>query len=67
MPEPVAESLDNGILGLTLVYETSEMAREITINWRLFSETVQKIEATTTEAQAAMKPPINRLFLLSPD
>jgi hypothetical protein len=48
-PKPVAESLDSGIIGLTLVYETPGMADEIRIDWRLFSETVQKIEATTTD------------------
>ncbi len=47
--EPVQESLNNGIIGLTLVYETPEMADEIKIDWRLFSENVQKIEATTTD------------------
>ena len=48
-PEPVLESLDDGIIGLTLVYETPAMADEIRIDWRLFSETVRKIEATTTD------------------
>ena len=48
-PEPVVESLDDGILGLTLVYKTPGMADEIRIDWRLFSETVRKIEATTTD------------------
>ncbi len=48
-PEPTAESLDDGIVGVTLVYETPEMADEIYIDWRLFSETVPKIEATTTD------------------
>ena len=37
-PEPTAESLDNGIIGLTRVYETPDMADEITIDWRLFSK-----------------------------
>jgi hypothetical protein len=46
---PVVESLDNGIIGLVLVYETPTMADEVTINWRLFSETVGKVEATTTD------------------
>jgi hypothetical protein len=31
------------------VYETPEMADEIKIDWRLFSKTAQKIEATTTD------------------
>lgn len=48
-PEPVVESLDDGTLGLTLVYETAGMAEEIRIDWRLFSEAVRKIEATTTD------------------
>jgi len=47
--EPVAESLDNGIVGLTLVYEIPGMADEIRIDWQLFSETVPKIEATTSD------------------
>jgi hypothetical protein len=48
-PTPIAESLDKGIIGLTLVYKTPDMADEITIDWRMFSETVQKVEATTTD------------------
>jgi hypothetical protein len=60
-PEPVAESLDNGIIGLTLVYETPGMPDEIRIDWRLFSETVKKIEATTTD------PFGGATMILSPD
>jgi len=48
-PNPVPESLDNGIVGLTLVYETPALADEVRIDWRLFSETVQKVEATMTD------------------
>ena len=47
--EPVAESLDKGIVGLTLVYETLKMPDEIVIDWRLFSEKVPRIEVTTTD------------------
>ena len=46
---PVVENLDNGILGLTLVYETEELANNISVDWKLFSEDVQKIEATTID------------------
>jgi hypothetical protein len=60
-PEPIIESLDSGIIGLTLVYETSDMADEIKIDWRLFSETVKKIEATTTD------PFGGATMILSPD
>ena len=48
-PEPESESLDNGIIGVSLVYETREMADEILIDWHLFSKTVPKIEATATD------------------
>jgi len=59
--EPVQESLDNGIVGLTLVYETPKLADEILIEWRLFSEMVQKIEATSTD------PFGGATMILSPD
>jgi hypothetical protein len=48
-PNPVIESLDNGIIGLMLIYETEELANNVSITWQLFSETVQKIEATTID------------------
>ena len=48
-PEPVVESLDNGIIGLTLVFETADLAEAIEINWRLFSDYVSKIDATITD------------------
>jgi hypothetical protein len=48
-PEPVVESLDKGIIGLTLVYETPGLADQIRIDWRLFSDRVRKVEATTTD------------------
>lgn len=59
--DPIAESLDNGIIGLTLVYETANLPDEVTINWRLFSETVKKIDATTTD------PFGGAVLILSPD
>jgi hypothetical protein len=60
-PSPVVESLDKGIVGLTLVYETPELADEIFIDWRLFSDAVQKIEATSTD------PFGGATMILSPD
>ncbi len=47
-PAPMIESLDKGIIGLTLVYETPELVDKIVIDWRLFSKVVQKVEATST-------------------
>lgn len=60
-PSPVPESLDSGIIGLTLVYETPDLADEVTIDWQLFSDAVQKIEATTTD------PFGGTTMILSPD
>lgn len=58
---PVPESLDNGIIGLTLVYLTSGLSDNISINWKLFSDTVKKVEATTTDPFGDSK------VILSPD
>jgi hypothetical protein len=46
---PVVESLDNGIIGLTFAYETRELANNVSVNWQLFSNTIQKIEVTSID------------------
>ena len=48
-PEPVRESLEEGIIGVTLVYETETLAKDISINWELFAEGMEHIEATTVD------------------
>ena len=58
---PIPESLDGGIIGLTLVYETDDIADEITLTWQSFSELVQQVEATTTD------PFGSATMILSPD
>jgi len=60
-PEPVVENLDHGIVGLTLVYETPGLADSISVGWRMFSDSVQKVEATTTD------PFGGATMILSPD
>jgi hypothetical protein len=47
--EPVSESLDDGIIGLTLVHETSGLADAITLRWDLFSPQVPQVESTTVD------------------
>jgi len=59
--EPMVESLDQGIIGLTLVYETAGLADEVAVDWQLFSQTVQKVEATSTD------PFGGATMILSPD
>jgi hypothetical protein len=60
-PSPVVEGLDRGIIGLTLVYETPGLPDEVVIDWRLFSPSVTKIEATSTD------PFGGATMILSPD
>ncbi len=48
-PEPVRESLDDGIIGITLIYETETLPKDISINWELFTEGMKRIEATTVD------------------
>jgi len=59
--KPVKESLDNGIVGLSLVFETSGMPDEITVDWRLFSENIYEVEFTTSD------PFGGSMTMLSPD
>lgn len=47
--EAVRESLEEGILGISLVYETETLAKNINIDWQLFAETIEFIEATTVD------------------
>lgn len=47
--EPIRESLGDGIIGITLVYETETLAKDISINWDLFTEDMELIEATTVD------------------
>ena len=48
-PESVRESLDDGIIGITLVYETETLAKDISVNWQLFIKGMEKMEATTVD------------------
>ncbi len=48
-PEPIRESLDEGIIGITLVYETVTLSKDISINWELFPKEMGVIEATTVD------------------
>ncbi len=47
--KPVAESLDEGIIGISPIYETADIARKITIDWQLFSPAVREIEVNTVD------------------
>ena len=42
----VAESLDEGIIGISLVYETEKLADSMLINWQVFYEKLPAVEAS---------------------
>ena len=43
---PRIESLDEGIIGITLIYESKDLANEITMKWNVFPDYLDKIETT---------------------
>ena len=43
------ESLDEGILGLTIVFETKDLADELSLQWNVFPENEPDIETTITD------------------
>jgi hypothetical protein len=48
-PDPVEESMSEGILGVSMVYETETLADNISIDWEVFPEADQRVEATTID------------------
>jgi len=46
---PRIESLDNGIIGITLVYETSGLAEDISMTWNVFPPKPSEIETTIND------------------
>ena len=62
---PVPESLDQGIIGLTFVYETKELASEVRVRWQLFSALAKKVEITAIDpfggATTILSPESNTL------
>ena len=62
----VKESLNNGIIGLSIVYETSDLPDDITVDWRLFSENISEIEFTTSDpfggSMKVLSPDDNKLL-----
>ena len=46
---PVRERLDDAVVGVTFVYDTTEIANDIQLDWNLFSSEIQTVAATTTD------------------
>jgi hypothetical protein len=47
--EPVTESVDEGIIGISFVYETEALADKLKLIWELFPESLEKVDATTID------------------
>ena len=50
---PVEENIDNAILGITLVYEIESFPDSISVDWQLFPDSVQNIEASAVDPHGA--------------
>lgn len=50
---PVEENVDEAILGITLIYEIESFPDSIFVNWQLFPDTVQSIEASAVDPHGA--------------
>jgi hypothetical protein len=51
---PVDESLDDGIIGISLVYDTESFPDSVLIDWTLFPPSVQSIEASAVDPHGAL-------------
>jgi len=50
---PVEENIKDAILGITLIYETESFPDSISMNWQIFPESVQFIEASAVGPHGA--------------
>ncbi len=48
-PEPIIESIEDGIIGLSFIYETETLANDVTLTWIRFPENMEKVDATTID------------------
>ena len=46
---PVEENVDEAILGITLIYDLATFPDSIFVNWQLFPDSVQRIEASAVD------------------
>ena len=47
--EPMIESIEDGIIGLSFIYETETLANDVTLTWIRFPENMEKVDATTID------------------
>ena len=56
---PVDESLENGIIGISLIYDTESFPDSILVDWTLFPPSVRSIEASAVDPHGALTVMMN--------
>jgi hypothetical protein len=51
---PLDESIDDGIIGISLIYDVETFPDSVLLNWTLFPPSVQKIEASAVDPHGAL-------------
>jgi hypothetical protein len=51
--QPIEESVGEGIIGITIVYDTEALADSIDMSWAIFTDSVSMVEASVVDAHGA--------------
>jgi len=51
--KPIEESVQEGILGITIIYDIETLPDSIDVNWEFFTDTVRLVEASVVDAHGA--------------
>jgi hypothetical protein len=51
--KPVEESVPEGIIGITIIYDIETLPDSIDVSWRIFTDSVQMVEASVVDAHGA--------------
>ena len=51
--QPVEESVTEGIIGITIIYDIETLPDSIDVKWRIFTDSVQMVEASVVDAHGA--------------
>ncbi len=47
--EPIIEPIEDGIIGLSFIYETEALSNDVKLTWSTFPEPMKKVDATTID------------------
>ncbi len=51
--KPVEENVNDGILGITIIYDIETLPDSVDMNWSVFTDSVQMVEASVVDAHGA--------------